>query len=110
MLNGTCEAAERETVRKDGAQTFSGSGMFTGEINGRSGTAIITYSGIVDQKGMMTAHWVLDKGTDDLSQVDGQGILQGKQTHDRQGECGDSESQSAWAGSYVATVQFPKKD
>jgi Protein of unknown function (DUF3224) len=106
MLNGTCEAAERETVRKDGAQSFSGSGTFSGQVNGRSGTAIFTYSGALDANGKMTANWVLDKGTDDLARIDGQGTFEGKRTHPAPNECGDSESESAWNGTYSGTVQF----
>lgn len=106
MLSGTCEAAERQTLRKDGSQSFSGSGTFTGQVNGRSGTAILTYSGALDTKGKMTAHWVLDKGTDDLARIDGQGTFEGKQTHPAPNECSDAESQSAWSGTYSGTVQF----
>jgi hypothetical protein len=106
MLNGTCEAAERETVRKDGSQSFSGSGTFSGQVNGRSGTAIFTYSGALDANGKMTANWVLDKGTDDLARIDGQGTLEGKQARPAPNECADSESQSAWSGTYSGTVRF----
>ena len=106
LLNGTCEAAERETVHKDGTQSFSGSGTFSGQVNGRSGTAIFTYSGALDATGRMTAHWVLDKGTDDLARIDGLGTFEGKQVHPAPNECGDSESQSAWGGAYTGTVQF----
>ena len=106
LLSGSCEAAERETVRKDGSQSFSGSGTFSGQIKGRSGTAILTYSGALDAQGKMTAHWVLDKGTDDLARIDGQGTFEGKQTHPAPNECADSESQSAWNGTYSGAVQF----
>jgi hypothetical protein len=106
MLDGTCEAAERETVRKDGSQSFSGSGTFSGQVNGRSGTAILTFSGALDAKGKMTAHWVLDKGTDDLARIDGQGTFEGKQAHSAPNECSDSQSQSAWSGTYSGALQF----
>lgn len=106
MLDGTCEAAERGVVRKDGSQSFSGSGAFTGQVNGRSGTAIFTFSGALDAKGKMTAHWVLDKGTDDLARIDGQGTFEGKQVRPAPNECSDSQSQSAWSGTYSGTVQF----
>ncbi len=106
MLDGTLEAAEREVLRKDGSQSFSGSGTFSGKVNGRSGTAILTYSGTLDASGKMTAHWVLDKGTDDLARIDGQGSLEGKQAHPAPNECGESDSQSAWGGTYSGKVQF----
>ncbi len=70
------------------------------------GTAIFTYSGALDTSGRMTAHWVLDKGTDDLARIDGQGTFEGKQVHPAPNDCGDSESQSAWSGAYSGTIQF----
>jgi hypothetical protein len=106
MMNGACDASERQVIRKDGTQTFSGSGTFSGQVNGRSGTAILTYSGALDAKGGMTANWVLDKGTEDLARIDGQGTFEGKQMHPVPNECGDSQSQSAWSGAYSGTVQF----
>jgi hypothetical protein len=106
MMNGTSDASERQVIRKDGTQTFSGSGTFSGQVNGRSGTAILTYSGALDAKGRMTGNWVLDKGTDDLARIDGQGTLEGKQARPAPNECADSELQSAWSGTYSGTVRF----
>ena len=106
LMNGTCDASERQVIHKDGTQTFSGSGTFSGQVNGKSGTAILTYSGALDAKGRLTGNWVLDKGTDDLARIDGQGTLEGKQVQPAPNECADSDSQSAWSGTYAGTVQF----
>lgn len=103
-LNGTYEGTERNVVHKDGSASFNGSGLFTGQVNGRSGTAVMTYSGTLDAKGAALAHWVLDKGTDDLARIDGQGTFQGKQL--RSAPAGCTESQSAFSGDYSGRVQF----
>lgn len=105
-LNGTCEATERSVVHKDGTGSFSGSGTFSGEINGKAGTAIVTQSGTIDGKGLITAHWVIDQGTDDLARIDGQGTFEGKRIQPGTAECSDSNSQSQRSGTYVGTVRF----
>jgi uncharacterized protein DUF3224 len=107
MLNGNLEGTEHGVVHKDGTQSFSGSGTFVGAINGRSGTAILTYSGAVDVHGTIAAHWVVDKGTDDLARVDGQGTIEGKQTRPSPNDC-DGAGHSAWNGTYSGTVQFAR--
>ena len=108
-LSGTYEGTEQNDVRPDGSGTFKGSGVFTGEITGRAGTAVMTYSGTLDKDGHAVAHWVLDQGTDALARIDGQGTFEGRQTEQRPDGCGNTESQSAFAGTYKGTVQFPPK-
>ena len=107
-LDGKWEGSEREVVHKDGTRTFSGSGTFTGEINGHAGTAVLTHSGTVDSKGVAVAHWILDHGTDDLARVDGQGTWEGTRTRPAPAECRELRSQSAWSGNYVGTVTLPE--
>ena len=106
-LNGSYDGTERNVVHKDGSASFSGSGVFTGEVNGRSGTAVLTYAGTVDTKRAVIAHWVLDKGTDDLARLDGQGTFQGKELRQALEGCKDSKSQTAFSGNYRGIVQFP---
>ena len=106
-FNGSYEGTERNVVRRDGSGTFKGSGVFTGQLSGRSGTAVMTYSGTVDKDGAAVAHWVLDQGTDELARVDGQGTFEGKQIDQRPEGCSDAKTQSAFAGTYTGTVQFP---
>ena len=105
-LNGTYEGTERNVAHKDGSAIFNGSGVFTGEVNGRSGTAIMTYSGTVDVKGFGIAHWVLDHGTDELAGVDGLGTFTSKQMQSPPAGCTDTKTQSAFTGTYTGTVQF----
>ena len=112
-LSGTCEATVRNVIHKDGTATFSGSGTFGGQISGRAGTAIITYSGTVDRNGIAVANWVLDKGTDDLARIDGQGTFHGKQAAGDalppELNCRDrGRMQSVWAGTYDGTLQFSR--
>ena len=105
-LNGSYEGIERNVVHKDGSGSFKGSGSFNGEVNGRSGTAVMTYTGTVDAKGIGRAHWVLDQGTDGLVRIDGRGTFEGKESKQRAADCSDPKSQSAWSGSYAGTVEF----
>jgi hypothetical protein len=105
-LNGSYEGIERNVVRKDGSGSFNGSGTFSGEVNGRSGTAVMTYSGTVDAKGAATAHWVLDQGTDALARLDGQGTFEGRQLKPAPAGCTNPKSQSAFSGTYTGSLQF----
>ena len=104
-VNGTCEGTEKEVVRKDGSRTFSGSGLFTGKINGRSGTVLMTHTGTITGEGVSVADWVLDHGTDELSRIDGHGKSEGKRA-EAGGDCSDSATQSAWSGKYTGDVEF----
>jgi hypothetical protein len=109
-LNGTFEGSERNVVHKDGSGTFDGSGVFSGQINGRSGTALMTYSGAVDRKGDATAHWVLDHGTEELARVDGHGTFQGKQIKSPPADLAcTGNSQSVFSGTYAGTVMLTSK-
>lgn len=109
-LNGTFEGSERNVVHKDGAGTFDGSGVFSGQINSRSGTAIMTYSGTVNSKGEAVAHWVLDHGTEDLARIDGHGTFEGKQLKTPPADLNcNGDAQSAFSGTYAGTVMLPPK-
>src|SRR5262249_44884044 len=44
-LTGTLVGTEMDVVHPDGSITLHGSGVFTGSVNGRSGTLLLTYSG-----------------------------------------------------------------
>jgi hypothetical protein len=105
-LSGSYEGIERNVVHKDGSGSFNGSGTFSGEVNGRSGTAVMTYSGTVDAKGAATAHWVLDQGTDALARLDGQGTFEGKPLKPAPAGCTDSKSPSAFSGTYTGSLRF----
>ncbi len=104
-VDGTCDGSEREVVRKDGSRTFSGSGTFTGKINGRSGTVVLTHTGTVTKEGVTVADWILDHGTEELARIDGHGKSEGKRS-DKSPDCGDATSQTAWSGKYVGEIEF----
>lgn len=61
---------ERDVVYADGSATFHGSGMFTGNVAGRSGTATYSYEGIAPA-GQARATWVLVGLTGSLASVKG---------------------------------------
>lgn len=104
-VDGNCEGSEREVVRKDGSRTFSGSGVFTGKINGRSGTVVLTHTGTVTSEGVTVADWILDHGTEELALIDGHGKSEGKKSG-KSPDCTDVTVQTAWSGKYVGEIQF----
>ncbi len=104
-VDGTCEGTEKEVVRKDGTRTFTGSGLFSGKINGRSGTVLMTHTGTVNRDGLAVADWILDHGTDELARIDGHGRSEGKRTEKAEA-CSDSTSQTGWSGKYSGAIDF----
>jgi hypothetical protein len=110
-LKGTYEGTERDVLHKDGSASFNGSGVFSGQINGRSGTAVIIYSGRIDANGAAMAQWVIDKGTDELTRIDGQGAFEAKQMPVAMStdlECAGATSHSVWTGKYAGTLNFSR--
>lgn len=51
ILVGTYTGSERDVIDNGGNTTFSGGGIFTGTVAGRSGTATFRYEGIVPAVG-----------------------------------------------------------
>ena len=77
-LAGSLVATELDIVHRDGSITLHGSGLFTGSVNGRSGTLLFTYEGIGNAvTGHETLHFVLTRGTGDLAGVYVQGPAEG---------------------------------
>jgi hypothetical protein len=74
-VSGTYLGTERDVVSADGSATFHGSGLFTGSVNGLSGTATISYEGLFPTTGVIpttgpgSAKWVLVGKTGDLASV-----------------------------------------
>ena len=59
---------ELDVVHRDGSITLHGSALFTGSVNGRSGTLLFTYTGIGNAvTGHETLHFVGRQGTGDLA-------------------------------------------
>jgi hypothetical protein len=75
-LTGTLVGTEIDVVRPDGSITLHGSGLFTGSVNGRSGTLLITYSGRATG-GHEILHIAGVRGTDDLAGAHLQGTAEG---------------------------------
>lgn len=76
-LEGCYAGTERDVVYKNGSATFHGRGIFTGVVNGQSGTMVMTYEGTVNTQGVGSAHWVLGRGTGGLGNLHGQGTFDG---------------------------------
>jgi len=73
-MEGTYEGFEHIVVRSDGTGTFRGSGIFTGTVGGRSGTAIYSYHGGFGAEGA-EANWSLVGLTGSLASVSGLGTF-----------------------------------
>ena len=73
-MEGTYEGFEHIVVRSDGTGTFRGSGIFTGTVGGRSGTATFSYHGGFGAEGA-EANWSLVGLTESLASVSGLGTF-----------------------------------
>jgi Protein of unknown function (DUF3224) len=69
-FTGSSVGTELDVVHPDGSITLHGSILFTGSINGRSGTLLLTYEGIGNAvTGHETLRFVGRQGTGDLAGV-----------------------------------------
>jgi len=68
-FEGTWVGTERDVIHPNGTVTGQGSGVFSGTVNGRSGTMVFSFEVNVD----VANHWVVDQGTGDLAGLSGQG-------------------------------------
>jgi hypothetical protein len=69
-LIGSVEGTELDVVHRDGSITLHGSFLFTGSVNGRSGTMLFTYEGIGNAvTGHETLRFVGRRGTGGLAGV-----------------------------------------
>src|SRR5213083_1381239 len=74
-FEGTWVGTERDVFRADGSGTVQGSGVFSGTVNGQSGTMVFSLEVSITRNGDVT-HWVVDQGTGDLAGLHGQGTTQ----------------------------------
>ena len=79
-FDGTWVGTERDVFRADGTGTVQGSGVFSGTVNGRSGTMVFSYQVSATRNGDVT-HWVVDEGTGGLAGLSGQGTFQNDIEH-----------------------------
>jgi Protein of unknown function (DUF3224) len=67
-LIGSAEGTELDAVHRDGSITLHGTFLFTGSVNGRSGTMLFSYEGIGNAvTGHETLRFVGSQGTGDLA-------------------------------------------
>ena len=71
-FEGTVVAIERDVIHPNGTVTLQASGVFSGTVNGRSGTCVTSSTVALTRNGDVT-HWVVDQGTGDLAGLHGQG-------------------------------------
>jgi hypothetical protein len=71
-FEGTWVGTETDLIA-DGHITGLGSGVFSGTVNGRSGTCVFSYRVALAPNGTVANHWVVDQGTGDLAGLSGQG-------------------------------------
>jgi hypothetical protein len=78
-FTGNYDAAELDVVHRDGSITLSGSGVFTGSLNGGpEGTLIFTFNGIGNAvTGHETLHIVGTRGTGGLADINYEGTAEG---------------------------------
>jgi Protein of unknown function (DUF3224) len=66
-FTGSVDGTELDIVHRDGSITLHGAGLFTGSVNGRSGTFLFSYEGIGNAvTGHETLHFTVGRGTGDL--------------------------------------------
>ena len=69
-INGSVVGTELDVVHRDGSITLHGTALFTGSVEGRSGTLLFTYEGIGNAvTGHETVRFVGTQGTGNLTGV-----------------------------------------
>jgi hypothetical protein len=71
-FEGTSVGTERDVIHPNGTLTGQASGVFSGTVNGRSGTCVLSLVVSITPNGDVV-HWVVDQGTGDLAGLHGQG-------------------------------------
>ena len=75
-FEGTWVGTERDVIHPNGTVTLQSSGVFSGTVNGRSGTCVVSALATLTRNHDV-AHWVVDQGTGDLAGLHGQGTTLG---------------------------------
>ena len=74
-FEGTWVGTERDRFHADGTGTVHATGVFSGTVNGQSGTIVFSLQVSISPNGDVS-HWVVDQGTGDLAGLHGQGTTQ----------------------------------
>jgi hypothetical protein len=98
----TYAGTERDQVYADGSATFHGAGIFTGTVNGKSGTASYTYEGVAPAGQPFTATWTLIGMTGSLARVNGGGTFGGSFI-DVSAQCDGGIYAGTYAGAFVGS-------
>jgi hypothetical protein len=102
-LIGSAEGTELDVVHRDGSITLHGTFLFTGSVNGRSGTMLFTYEGIGNAvTGHETLRFVGRQGTGDLAGAHANLTAEG----DVVPPDPDSECDLQGAGTYTGHIVF----
>ena len=74
-FEGPWVGTERDVIHPNGTLTGQASGVFSGTVNGLSGTCVFSLEVSITPNGDVT-HWVVDQGTGGLAGLHGQGTTQ----------------------------------
>ena len=99
-FDGTYVGTERDVIFADGSATFTGSGLFTGNVTSASGTIHMSYVGRAEPSSQATANWVVNQGTLGLTTLHGQGTFEGALA------VPTPECEIPFAGTYTGSLQF----
>jgi hypothetical protein len=99
-LLGTYAGTQSSVVHADGRNTFHGSGIFTGAVAGRSGTASFHLEGMFPDE-PFHGTWVLVGETGSLASVNGHGTFAGT-SGDATGAC----DLAPFSGSYEGALNL----
>jgi hypothetical protein len=113
-FTGTWVGTERDVIYSDGSVTIHASGVFTGSVSGKSGTAVLTYIGVAGTASPFPAgspgtsvNWVADQGTGGLAGLHGEGPQQNAVEYgDTGGGCENGGCDDSFTLDYAGQIQF----
>ena len=105
-MEGSYVGTERDVVTAEGSVLFHGHGVFTGSIDGRTGTATYRYTGSLRPgEQSFNATWVLIGKTGELASATGHGTFEGTGIDNWDPKCDGGE----YAGTYQGAFRFVRQ-
>jgi len=101
-FDGTWEGTERDVFHPNGSGTGQGSGVFSGSVDGRSGTMVFSYEVSISPAGKVVTRWTVGQGTGDLAGVHGEGTFPDAVETGPTGDC----EWDTFALEYDGRIQF----